>query len=136
MTQVALVYTPGNLTVMTAAAVTPVYDVEHLYIVVSGLKMDAKIMMANLACKTNSVEPMREDDGIDACCGGVVIDYHIAVFGIQVRAGGKKQARDEQTTQYLHNYTILTSVMALRFSREIRAWHIKQKPRRAALARS
>ena len=80
--QVALVDAPGDITVMTATAIASVDNVEHFYIVVAGFEMDAEIVVAYLACEADAVEPMGKYDGVDTSICRVIIDYHIAIFGV------------------------------------------------------
>ena len=82
MTQPAIFYIPGYLTIMAGTAETVIKDVSHGNFIATCLKLKTKIGMAHLAGKPYTMEPMRENDWPDTGLGGKIIDNNIAVFCI------------------------------------------------------
>lgn len=82
MTQVAVFYRPGEDAVMAGAAILPVYDLDHVDIISARLELEAEIAMAHFAGEADAVKPVREYHGPDILYVSVVVDDHIAVFGL------------------------------------------------------
>jgi hypothetical protein len=55
-------------------------DLGHCYLVTSSLELEAKVSVANLATKTNTVEPVWKYHRTDTGRIGVVVDNNICVL--------------------------------------------------------
>jgi hypothetical protein len=61
MTEMALLYRPGDLPVVAHATVLPIDDFSHIDLIRPGTHFKSKLMMAHFAAKTDTMKPVRED---------------------------------------------------------------------------
>ena len=62
MAQIAVLHRPGDIAVVTGAAIFAINNLQHVDLIASGLELEAEIGMADLATEADPVEPVGKDD--------------------------------------------------------------------------
>src|SRR5210317_940061 len=75
--QLAVLDRPGDITIMTGTTVLAIYDLHHVDFIATGFERESQVAVANLAAKTNTMKPVRENDRSHAGIIGEFIDDDI-----------------------------------------------------------
>ena len=92
MAEVTFLHGPGDLAIMTHAAVLTVDDFPHVYLVRPGTHFKSQLMMTHLAPKTDSMKPVRENYRGHIVGLGKPVQDHVGIF----RTGFWRNARQCQ----------------------------------------
>jgi len=82
MAHIAVFHTPRNFTIMASAAKLAINNFGHGYLVAASLEFETKVGVADFAREAYSVKPVWENGGAHTRLVGVVVDDHIAIFGL------------------------------------------------------
>lgn len=61
MAKMTFIHGPGDLAVMTHAAILPIDNFSHIYLIRPGAHFKSQLMMTHLAPKTDTMKPVLED---------------------------------------------------------------------------
>jgi hypothetical protein len=108
MAKVTVFYRPGHIAIVTGTAILTVDYAQHVDGVPACLELEAEISMADFAAKSNSVKPVRKDDGAHAGIIRELVYYDVTIFGVRKFLNGKyascykKSCKDQDFNRSLH----------------------------------
>jgi hypothetical protein len=94
MTNIAILYRPGYLAIMTGTTVLTIDNFQHIDLVTAGFHLEAEVGVTDLATETDTMKPVRKNHRAHAGLIGVIIHQHITILGNDYRRH-REQGKDE-----------------------------------------